>query len=194
MVVTPLGVDLDLFRPIPVERADAEFRVLFVGQIGQRKGLSYLLDAARASTIPELRLQLLGAPVGSTERWSPLPFVDHLAHRPRWELPAAYAQADVFVLPSLIEGFPQTALEAMACGLPVIVSEHTFGDDVVEHGKNGYVVPIRDPDAIAECLRALHGNPKLRHEMGAAARRRAEDFGWERYKAQVGSELEDLTQ
>jgi glycosyltransferase involved in cell wall biosynthesis len=101
------------------------------------------------------------------------------------ELPAIYHAADVFVLPSLVEGFPLTALMAMACGLPVIVSEHTFGEDVVRDGIDGYVTRIRDGEAIADRLRYLYENPDRRELMAAAARQRAEQFSWERYGERI---------
>jgi len=100
---------------------------------------------------------------------------------PRTELPPVYASADVYVLPSLGEGFPLTSIEAMACGLPVIVSEHTFADDVITNGVEGWVVPIRSSAAIAEHLRTLALDATLRAQMGRASRRRAEQFPWTSY-------------
>ncbi len=87
----------------------------------------------------------------------------------------------MIVLPSLIEGFPSTPLEGMACGLPAIVSDHTFGHDVIEDGVDGWVIPIRDADAIADKLRLLYEDQDLKRTMGAAARRKAEQFTWKRY-------------
>jgi starch synthase len=190
LVLTPLGVDVELFSPRP--RGDhGVFRVLFVGQIGQQKGLSYLLDGFEAAALPDAELLLAGVPVGSTAPWRDRPRVRHLSHRPRNDLPKVYAGADVYVLPSLFEGFLLTALEAMACGLPVIVSEHTFAHDVIEDGVNGYVIPIRDKGAIAERLRHLHSNPRLREEMGRAARRTAERFTWRRYGERIASAVSE---
>lgn len=97
----------------------------------------------------------------------------------------------MYVLPSLAEEFPLTAIEAMVCGLPVIVSEHTFGEDVVEDGVNGYVVPIRDAGAIAERLRDLHSNPSKRENMGLAARHTAEGFSWSRYGERIASTVRE---
>ena len=91
-------------------------------------------------------------------------------------LPSQYEQSDVFLLPSLVEGLPQTLLEAMACGLPVVVSENTAGPEIVTDTTHGYVVPIRDSDAIAERLRELHDHPERRGAMGAEARREAEEL------------------
>jgi alpha-maltose-1-phosphate synthase len=109
------------------------------------------------------------------------PNVRHIGHVSRWDLPPLYADADVFLFPSLVEGFAMTPLEAMASGLPVIVSANTFGSGVITDGVDGYVVPIRDVDAIVERLRQLAIAPELRREMGAAAAKRASSFTRTRY-------------
>jgi len=179
--VVPLGVDLDLFQPRPRAPDDDVFRIIFVGQITQRKGLSYLLKGFERAAIPNTELLLVGKPVGSTKSWALRPGVRHKAHEPRARLPEIYRNADVMVLPSIVEGFGLTALEAMASGLPVIVSENTFGSDVITDGVDGYVVPIRDADAIAERFRTLWSDRSLRSTIGDAARRRAETFSWEAY-------------
>ena len=181
LVLTPLGVELDLFRPVPRDPDDPTFRVLFSGQLTQRKGLSYLVDGFLRAGLPSSELVLLGAVVGTSRPWRHHQALKHVPPVPFEQLPRFYATSDVFVLPSLVEGFPQTALQAMACGLPVIVSDNTFGADVIDDGVNGYIVPIRDSDAIAERIRYLHDHPDERMRMGAAARARAEDFPWERY-------------
>jgi glycosyltransferase involved in cell wall biosynthesis len=107
--------------------------------------------------------------------------VTHIDALPRPRLVSVYRSADVIVLPSLIEGFPSTPLEGMACGLPAIVSTNTFGHDVIEDGVDGWVTPIRDPDAIAEKLRILYEDRDLQRRMGAAAREKAQQFTWSRY-------------
>jgi alpha-maltose-1-phosphate synthase len=189
LVVVPLGVDSSLFAPLPRVRGE-RFRILFVGQVGQRKGISYLFEAARmvSASIP-LEIILVGNVVGTSKPWSRLPFVRHVPHVPRSELPRLYAAADVFVLPSLIEGFGLTALEAMASNLPVIVSTHTFGSDVVEDGSDGYVVSVRNTDGLAERLALLGQSVELRESMGRAARRKAEAFSWTHYGDSVAAEL-----
>jgi glycosyltransferase involved in cell wall biosynthesis len=188
LVVVPLGVDLDVFRP-RARQDNGSFRVLFVGQITQSKGISYLVDAFAKAKIPASELQFVGGVVGTNGPWRRLQGVTHVPHVPRYELPPYYGRADVYVLPSLFEGFALTAIEAMAAGLPVIVSEHTFGADVITDGVDGFVVPIRDSDAIAERLRFLHASPTARARIGAAARRRAEDYSWERYGRRIVAAL-----
>jgi glycosyltransferase involved in cell wall biosynthesis len=190
LIVAPYGVDLETFRsPKDSPRDRSIFRVIFVGQMTQRKGISYLFEAFRQAAIPNSELLLVGRPVGTYRGWRSLPGVRHLDHVPRWQLPALYAMADVFVLPSLIDAFGLTALEAMACGLPVVVSENTFGHDVVTDDVEGYVVPIRDPAAIAARLRHLYEHPDERARMGKAAERRAEEFSWDRYGKVVVSAI-----
>lgn len=187
LLVTPLGVDTELFSPdtAAVEMPPDRFRVIFVGQIGQRKGISYLIEAFSRAAIPGSELVLVGAVVGTSAPWSGTPGVKHIPHVPRWELPDLYRRAHVFAFPSLVEGFGLTPLEAMACGLPAIVSTNTFADDVIEDGRDGWVVPIRDAATIAERLRFLAENPSERASMGACARRKAEMFTWNRYRDQT---------
>lgn len=176
MHVLHLGVDTDMFRPLPRVRDD-HFTIGFVGQVTQRKGLSYLIQAHRALRSDGVRLLIVGRKVGGPHSWDD-GTVEHHGPVPRWELSDYYARMDVFVLPSLIEGFPQTALEAMSCGVPVIVSENTFGHDVIVDGTNGYVIPIRDVDAIVDRVRLLKADDELRRAMSLEARRTAEAFSW----------------
>ncbi len=182
--VIPLGVDLEMFSPAPRDPSSV-FRVLFAGQISQRKGISYLLDGFRRAELPDAELVFLGRPVGPTTAWISQPRVVHRPAVAIYDLREHYVDCDVYVLPSLAEGFPQTAIIAMACGLPVIVSEHTFGEDVVTDGVDGYVVPIRDADAIADRLRRLADDPALRLRMGEAARGTAARFTWENYRSRI---------
>lgn len=182
--VTHLGVDTRLFRP-GSRPPDDKFRVIFVGQITQRKGLSYLIEGFERAGLPNSELVLLGSIIGDPKPWAGRAGVTHVAPLPRAELTSHYHRADVYVLPSLVEGFPLTAAEAMACGLPVIVSTNTFADDVITDGVDGFIVPIRDADAIAERLRVLAAAPELRARIGAAARRTAERFDWGAYRDRV---------
>ncbi|HEX2015486.1 MAG TPA: glycosyltransferase family 4 protein [Solirubrobacteraceae bacterium] len=182
--VIPFGVDSELFRP-RARADDGVFRVLFGGQLTQRKGLSYAVEGFSRAGLPDAELVLQGGVVGRSRPWSSVPNVRHVGHLPYEEQPTVLATADVFLFPSLAEGFPQTPLQAMASGLPVVVSENTFGPGVVADGEQGFVVPIRDPDAIAERLRALHASEGLRRRLGRAARELGERYSWEAYGAGV---------
>ena len=186
LVVIPYGVDISLFSPmpsaIPIKNC---FRVLFVGQIGQRKGISYLLKAYNRFRGSGTSLTLVGDFCGSEvplRRYKDL--FRHVPNVPRALLPELYRQAEVFVFPTLLEGMAMVVLEAMASGLPVIVTPNGPGD-IVRDGVDGFVVPPRDIDSIADRMEYLRSNPEVRAQMGANARKRAMEFTWETYGQNV---------
>ena len=189
--LTPLGVNLDIFNPSEVKEG-RPFTVLFVGQVTQRKGISYLIEAFHRAALPNSILRFVGPVVGSDEAWRARAGLEYLPVQPRWRLPDIYRDADVYVLPSLVEGFAQTALEAMACGVPVIISTNTFGSDVVTDGFDGFVVPIRDPDAIARKLSLLHSDRDLGREMGMRGSETASKWSWEAYGVSVVAAVKEL--
>jgi glycosyltransferase involved in cell wall biosynthesis len=99
------------------------------------------------------------------------------------------SQAHVTILPSVEDGFGLVLAEAMACGSPVISTINTGGFDLYEDGKEGFIVPIRDPDAICLAMEKLAGDPALQQAMGAAALARMQHLGgWRQY----GDTVEEL--
>ena len=154
------------------------------GGVTQRKGIKYLLEAWRRVRRPGWRLQLLG-PLPS----DPGPLVDylgeveHLGCVSHAEMPSRMAVADVFVFPSLFEGSAVVTYEALACGLPSIVTP--AAGSVANDGIEGFVVPAGDVDCLAEVMSRLGEDPGLRGRMAVAARTRAEAFDWPRYHAAV---------
>ncbi len=96
------------------------------------------------------------------------------------EMPAVYRAADLFVLPSLVEGMPNVVLEAMASGLPVLATRIPGSEELVLHGKTGFLVPPSDPRALTDSLAALLEGDRLRAEMGLCARSQAEARSWRR--------------
>ena len=194
MRVVPYGVDLQTFTPaVPdVQRRSDRFNVIYAGQLTQRKGIAYLLRGYRQFARRDTQLTLVGSVVGSD---APLrPYADlfrHLAHQTRPALAAMYRDSDVFVFPTLIEGMPLVVLEAMACGLPVIVTANGPGD-IVRDGIDGFVIPERDADAVADRLDRLYRDPALRAEMGKRAALRAREFSWAAYASNALSVLSEL--
>jgi len=152
----PYGVDLSTFtsNPIPREK-NRSFTLISTGSLSLRKGTPYMLEAFRMirKTIPDARLLLSDMKSASIlpilESYSDLPieWAPSLGHE---DLARRLKSADLFILPSLEEGLVRTALEAMACGVPVILTPNTGSSDYVTDGVNGSVVPIRDAAAIAE--------------------------------------------
>jgi glycosyltransferase involved in cell wall biosynthesis len=96
---------------------------------------------------------------------------------------------DVLVLPSISEGFGLVILEALSCGLPVVTTRNSGGPEVVRDGREGYFVPIRSAEAIAEKLELLARDPALLESMSEAALRRAREFTWANYRAKLVATL-----
>lgn len=192
IAVVPYGVDTTRFVPRTRARTDQSFRALFVGQIGQRKGISYLLKAYEQFRRPNTELHIVGSYVSGHEVYRRfVPLYRHTPNVPQSELPALFHEADVFVFPSLIEGMPLVILEAMACGVPVITTRQGPAD-IVRDGIDGFFVPIRDAEAIAMRLEQLHRDPQLRHQMSRSARNRALQFTWDRYARRAADVVLDV--
>jgi glycosyltransferase involved in cell wall biosynthesis len=182
--VIPYGVDTAMFQPRAAGEREGPLRVLFAGQVTQRKGIGYLLDAMRLVDRSRFDLRIVGhvPGAGAGMRAYEGLFRHVPGVRPQ-EMPAVYRDADVLVLPSVNEGSALVVLEAMASGLPVIVTPNA-GADAVRDGIDGFVVPIRSPEAIAERLEALRADGALMREMGAAGRGRALEFTWEHFRSE----------
>ena len=103
-----------------------------------------------------------------------------------------YGQGSVFVFPSLAEGFGLVLLEAMACGIPVITTPNTAGPDILTDGVEGFIVPIRDVEALKAKLEWCYEHPQELAEMGLAARRRAEELTWGRYRSTLVGRVQEL--
>lgn len=184
MRVVPYGVDTRLFRPRVGPERPGPLRVLFAGQVTQRKGIGYLLDAMKLLDRAHFALSVVGPIAGSgagLRQYDGL-FRHAGVARPQ-DMPAMYREADVLVLPSVNEGSARVVLEAMASGLSVIVTPNA-GADAVRDGVDGFVVPVRSTEAIAERLRVLREDPALVQRMGASARERALEFTWKAFRAE----------
>ncbi len=187
IAVVPYGVDLQKFSPALGEQrqrnANAPLRLLFVGTINQRKGIKYLLEAMRLLGSRRVELTVCGRVVDDLSLFRS--FGPNVQVRPSVradELLAAYRQADLFVFPSVAEGFGQVLLEALACGLPILSTTSTAAPDLVTDGVQGFVVDPRRPDLLAGRIEwaLLHRAPLA--EMRIAARQRAETFTWQRFR------------
>lgn len=177
--VIPLGVDVDDY-PTSNKLSDSTFSAVYVGSINLLKGIPYLLQAWEQLEWEDASLILCGDVsdnishlVNSSPKTVKTPgFVD-----PRNYL----LNADVFVFPSLSEGFAKAPLEAMATGTPVIVTSNSGVTDIMTDGEDGLIIPPGDPNVIAEKVAYLRNNPKERIRMGEAAYKTASDYPWERH-------------
>jgi glycosyltransferase involved in cell wall biosynthesis len=184
--VVPYGVDTDFFSPASRPNATQGLRVLFVGSVGQRKGIRYLLDGFASAALPDSQLFFCGTMEGDANAFRKYSdWFEYLGPKPHAQMRRVYQSTDVLVLPSLLEGFGLVILEAMACGIPVIASTNTGGTDVIQDGVDGFIVPVRSAEAIQEKLEILYRDPERRLAMGRAARCKAERYTWARYERQI---------
>jgi len=185
LLLLPYGVDVQHFRN--EGKPDKIFRIIYAGSLTIRKGPQYLLEAFAQMQPGNAELVLVG-PLDPDFKKVLSRFEGSFRYAgvvPKIALKELYSSSSVFVLPSLADSYSLATLEAMACGLPVIVSENTGAADAFEHGKEGFVVPIRNPHAIREYLELLRRNEDLRLQMGARAAIRAREMNWTRYGAEA---------
>ena len=194
--VIPPGVDTTLFRPTEKARAREKLGltderiVLSVGRIEPLKGLDILIGAmAKLEDSDGTRLLIVGGNPGIDPEIDRLRFLAErlglqnkvtfagtVAHT---DLPTYYGAADVFVFPSYYESFGLVALEAMACGIPVIASRVGGPKAFIKEGKTGYLIPWRCPEPFAQRLDMVLANPALGESMGREARARVLSMDWD---------------
>ncbi|MGB3495758.1 MAG: glycosyltransferase family 4 protein [Elainellaceae cyanobacterium] len=191
ITVIPYGAPVDYFQPHP--KRDTTFRVIYAGRLSPRKGAHYLLHAWKDLNLPQAELMIVGSNMMPPEWFAPyqdlcrqVASVSHMA------LNQYYSSANVLVFPSLVEGFGLVLTEAMACGIPVITTPNTAGPNLITDGVEGFIVPIRDVDALKEKLEWCYQNPDTLAEMGRAARKKAEVMSWEHYRQQLTEKVKVL--
>ena len=155
IMVVPYGAEPEIFHADDAA-PPADFRIVFAGQVGLRKGLRTLLAALESGGRPEWRVDFYGAVAAEAEQdlggyrgKTPLHFHGAVAQP---ALAAALRAGSVLVLPSLEEGFGLVVPQALNCGLPAVVSDCVGGKDLVRHRANGSIIPARDPAALLEEL------------------------------------------
>jgi len=192
LVVLPRAVDLGDYSP-GQRRAKGPFRVLFVGMVCVRKGFLDLARAWKELALPDGELWVVGqvheelAPFLGPYRDDPS--IRFFGHR-KEGVARFFSEASVFVLPSIVEGSAKTTYEAMAAGLPVITTANA--GSVVRDGVDGFIVPIRDPEASREKILNLYRDREVAEAMGESARGRVADFSWETYEKRLVSLYRDL--
>ena len=192
--VVGYGVDLDRLRPAaPPPRRP--FRVLFVGQMTQRKGLSYLLEAWRQLALPDGELVLAGR--GRVDRSLLARHEGRVVRREEVsdaELRTLYQRSHVFCMPSIAEGFGLVYLEALASGTPIIGTTHTGAADIIRDGQEGFILEPRDVAGLVARLRWCYDHPEELEGMRRAARDRAATFSWGAFRQRLADAVESLSE
>jgi glycosyltransferase involved in cell wall biosynthesis len=191
--VIPYGVDSVRFAPGPCRPSPGgKLRLLFVGRINQRKGIRDALEALRLLGSSQIELMICGRAVDDLKIF--LPFGERVIIRPdvsHEELVAAYRSAHLFVFPSLAEGFGHVLLESLACGLPILSTTRTAAPDLIEPGRQGFIVEPGQPEQLAARIEWALSHRRQLDEMRDEARYLAQEFTWERFRRGIVGAVRD---
>lgn len=183
IVLNSYGVGREFFRSLSSRRPDGKFRFLYLGTLGARKGLPFLLDVWNKYHL-HLRAELwLVGPATSQviSLVQRVPGVSYRGRLPFREVPLIMDHCDCLVFPSFFEGFGQVILESMAAGLPVITTDATAGPDIIEPGVDGFIIRSGDETELAQAMMTMSGDRGLSSAMGRLAQEKARSFSWDAY-------------
>ena len=218
MVIIPPGVDVSHFYPIPADEAKMyvglkpeDRMVLFVGRIEPLKGVDTLIQAMSCLQLKETKRPVHLAIIGGDPAASPEEMTAEMARlqklcddlavdqtvvflgkRDQDKLPYYYSAAEVLVMPSHYESFGMVALEAMACGTPVIASEVGGLAYLVRDGETGFTIPDQEPEELCDKISWMLNDKPLHDTMSARAVEYAQDYAWEKIAKQIMEVYEGL--
>lgn len=186
IIKVPYGVNLKHFYKIKNSDNFSKFRVIFVGSISVRKGVIYLLKAFSQLNLPNSELLIIG---NIEEEMKPLikKFINNdkikfVGIKNQNQLVNYYNISNLFVTCSIEEGLSMVQAQAMACGLPVICTPNTGGEEIIDDNINGYILPIRNIEILKEKIEFLYNNKDQMDTMGNNAIKKASNFlSWENY-------------
>ena len=175
-------------EPVDFERSPktAILKLLFVGSMSQRKGLADLFEAMKLLKGEPVSLSILGQPSMPIDFYQKQ-FPDFELYPPctNSKVREIMQQHDALVLPSIVEGRALVQQEALSCGLPIIVTLNSGGEDLVEEGITGHLVPIRSPEKIAEAISSMMANKKNRDLIQKLCQKKAREYTWEKYAQNI---------
>ena len=184
-VVAPFGSP-QIDGPDNSNRSDSRLRLLFAGALSQRKGLADLFAAMKLVNSAAIELIVMGSPILPMQFYrSEFADFTYGGPRPHDAVLRLMSSCDVFVLPSIVEGRALVQQEAMACGLPLIVTRNAGGEDLIVEGETGFLVPVGAPEAIAEKIEWFLENRDKLPGMRNAARAKAAKLTWAAYGSQI---------
>lgn len=191
LIKLPHGVDLKKFKVKKYNKEDEKFTCLYVGILTKRKGIKYLLDAWEKLNLQNAELILCGRQDIKLQNFlkkyknnKTIKFKGFID--PTLE----YQKADIFIFPSLWESSAKVLYEAMACELPIITTPNAgppFKDKTA-----GFIVPIKNSNAIAEMVKKLYNDKKIRIKMGEQGRKIVEKLSWDNYGKRMNDIYEKL--
>ncbi|MBH45197.1 MAG: hypothetical protein CMC93_01095 [Flavobacteriaceae bacterium] len=163
-----------------------KIKLLFVGSMSQRKGLADLFEAMKILKDEPVSLSILGRPSMPMDFYrKKLPVFDYYQPCSNQKVRTIMQNHDALVLPSIIEGRALVQQEALACGLPIIITPNSGGDDLVENGLTGYLTPIRSPDKIAENILSLLESTISPFDRKIICQQKAAQYSWASYASKI---------
>jgi len=183
IILIPYGVNLNNFYP--KKKKDNIFRFIYVGTSSIRKGVWYTLKAFNELNLPNAELILVGSidsdflPLLSEFNSNKkIKIINHVEQN---KLVEFYNISDVFVISSIEDGFAMVIPQALACGIPVICTENSGGSELINSGKNGFVVPIRDINKLQEKMILLYEDKKLYDHLKNNIEKKRNNLSWNDY-------------
>lgn len=181
----PNGVDINKFKP--KERKEDKKRVLFVGRLSPEKGLEYFIEASKIikKYLADIEFIVVtgkikdgkGLKMVHVLKENNIKFYNNIPHE---KMPEFYQKASIFVLPSLCEACPLVLLEAISCGIPVVATKVGGVQFIVKDGFVGFLVPSKNPQAIAEKVLKILENARLKKEIEKNCLEWIKNFTWEK--------------
>ena len=195
IIQIPYGVNLNDFKP--GQKSDKIFRIISTGSVSVRKGNIYLLKAFSELNLKNSELIFVG-PIDHEMKIVIKAFANEnkikfLGQKPQKFLRTYYINSSIFVINSIEEGLAMVQAQAMACGLPVICTTNSGGEDIVDHNKNGFVCPIRDIQELKKRILFFYENSKYLDEFSRSALIKARNFlSWENYGSKIVEKYKSL--
>jgi glycosyltransferase involved in cell wall biosynthesis len=193
-LVAPFGSPLPHADDRPVRRPADRLRILFAGAMTQRKGLADLFAAMKLVDRSDVELVVMGSPLAPMSFYrAECPGFVYEGPRSHDEVLSLMRTCDVLALPSIVEGRALVQQEALASGLPLLVTPNAGGEDLVEQGKTGFLIPIRAPAVLAERITWFADHRSALVAMRQAAKAKALATGWAQYEKRIGEAVSVAT-
>ncbi|MDD3175232.1 MAG: glycosyltransferase family 4 protein [Candidatus Nanoarchaeia archaeon] len=188
--IIPFGVDSNKFKP--QKNKSKQFQVAFSGNVNNRKGIKYLIEAWKQlkdkKQLPQsAKLNLYGRVYPETKSYLKNSSKYNIFAHGHIDLIKELPKNSIYVFPSLMEGSAKSVYEAMACGLPIITTYNA--GSVIQNGKEGFIIPIQDVNSIKEKILFFYNNRNEIEKFGKQARKTAEKYTWKRYTNTIINEV-----
>lgn len=185
IVIIPYGVNLDLFKPIEKKYTfNLPLKILFVGEVGLRKGVPYLLEALKKIGKNKVSAKFIGPININKDKLKPyFEVAEFVGIVPKQEVLKFYQWADIFVFPSISEGSATVTYEALACGLPIITTPNS--GSLVLNGEDGFVVPSRDVESLKDAIVKYLDSPELIYQHRENIVQKKHKISIERYSSDL---------